>query len=192
MNDVLPPDKRTEVSTKPLQAQFFLSFAVLGAIVPFISVLLDERGLSKTQIGNVWAIASLGVIFTPLLVTFLADTTIAPRILMAALYVIAGGCLAALLPARGYWPILVCYALHTYALQPVFPLQDGIHFAAQAARRAVGLHEVPYHSVRFMGTIGYLVPATALYFFLRAGESLTAVVWCGIAFCAIGAINAFL
>jgi PPP family 3-phenylpropionic acid transporter len=192
MNERLSPVPHSEVSTHPLRAQFFLSFAVLGAIVPFISVLLDERGLSKTQIGNVWAIASLGVIFTPLLVTFLADTAIPPRFLMAGLYAIAGGCLVALLPARGYWPIWVCYALHTYALQPAFPLQDGIHFAAQAARRAVGLPEVPYHAVRFMGSIGYLVPATALYFFLRAGESLNAAVWCGIAFCAAGVVNAFL
>ena len=49
-------------STKP---QYFFSYAVLGSVVPFLSVLLAERGLSDSQIGDVWAISTLGVIFTP-------------------------------------------------------------------------------------------------------------------------------
>src|SRR5436190_3104955 len=158
-------------SPRATWVQFFLSFAVLGSVVPFLSVLLAERGLSKAQIGNVWAVSALGVIFTPILVTLLADTAIRPRVLMAGLFVLSAAFLALLWPARAYGPILALYALHVLCLQPCFPLQDGIHFAAQAARRAAGLTEVPYTAVRIGGTAGYLVPAVALYFVLSRGDA---------------------
>ena len=173
-------------STKP---QYFFSYAVLGSVVPFLSVLLAERGLSDSQVGDVWAVSTLGVIFTPILVTLLADTAVAPRLLMAALFCLAGLFLAVLMPAQTFWPILVLYSLHQFALQPVFPLQDGVHFAAQALRRDHGLPEAPYHTVRVWGTIGYIIPSAALYFALKPGHSLTPTIVCGIAFCAIGAIG---
>jgi PPP family 3-phenylpropionic acid transporter len=175
-------------STKP---QYFLSYAVLGSLVPFVSVLLAERGLDKSQIGTVWAVASLGVVVTPVLVTLLADTAIAARLLMAGLFVLAGFFLAGLWGARTFWPILILYALHTFALQPVFALQDGIHFAAQSIRRTRGLDEVPYHTVRVWGTIGYILPSTLLWFLLRPGESMTPAVGCGTAFCALSVVSAF-
>jgi PPP family 3-phenylpropionic acid transporter len=177
-------------SPRTTQFQYFLSFAVLGAIVPFVSVLLAERGLSKAEIGNVWAVSALGVILTPILVTLLADTAIQPRFLMAALYALTATFLALLWPAKSYVPILALYALHTFCLQPVFPLQDGIHFAAQAARRAIGMPEIPYTAVRIWGTAGYFVPSVALYFVLKEGGSTGAVLVCGLSFAAIGAVNA--
>jgi PPP family 3-phenylpropionic acid transporter len=174
-------------STKP---QYFLSFAVLGSIVPFASVLLAERGLSKAQIGTAWAVQSVAVIVTPIVVTLLADLAVPARVLLGGLFALAGLALAGLAGAQGFWPILVFYALHNVALQPVFPLQDGVFFASQAARRAAGLKEVAYPHVRVMGTIGYILPSVVLYFWLRGGGSMTPVLGCGIVFCAISAAYA--
>jgi PPP family 3-phenylpropionic acid transporter len=175
-------------STKP---QYFLVYAVLGSVVPFLSVLLAERGLSKEQIGTVWAASSFSVTITPLLVTLLADTAVAARVLMGGLYALAAIFLVALIPIHDYRLILVFYALHTFALQPIFPLQDGVHFAAQQTRKALGLAEIPYHTVRVWGTIGYIVPAVALFFVLRRGASMTPALACGAAFCAAGVAYAF-
>jgi PPP family 3-phenylpropionic acid transporter len=168
---------------------------VLGSLVPFVSVLLAERGLSRSQIGTVWAVQSLSVVVTPILVTLLADTAVAARVLLVALFAVAGAALAGLSGAAGFWPILAFYALHNFALQPVFPLQDGVHFAAQAQRKAAGLKEVPYPSVRVWGTIGYIVPSVGLYFWLQRGgeeKSMTPILWCGIIACAISATYAAL
>lgn len=175
-------------STKP---QFFLSFAVLGSIMPFLSVLLAERGLSNSQIGDLFAISSLGVIFTPILVTFLADTSIPARFLMAALFALAGLALFALVPVQTFWPIVALYSLHMFALQPAFPLQDGIHFAAQSLRREKNLTEIPYHTVRVWGTIGYIVPGAVLYFFLQPGKSMTPILYAGVVCCMLGVVNSF-
>jgi PPP family 3-phenylpropionic acid transporter len=175
-------------STKP---QYFLSFAVLGAIIPSFSVLLAERGLDKAHIGNIFAISNLAVIFTPLLITLLADTAIAPRYLMAALFALSGLFLAGLIPLHSFWPIVALYSLHMLALQPTFPLQDGIHFAAQAQRREKNLPEIPYHTVRVWGTIGYIVPGAVLYFILTPNGTMTPILYVGVAVCALGVIYAF-
>lgn len=170
-------------STKP---QFFMSYAVLGSIVPFLPVLLADRGLSKPQIGLVIAVSSLGIILTPLLITALADTRFAGRWLLAILFALAGIFAAAMLPVHGFAPVLILYALHALALQPIFPLQDGIHFAAQAQRIRMGLAEIGYHSARLFGTLGYILPGTLLYFFLKPGQSMNPTLWCGVIFAAIG------
>src|SRR3954469_6651632 len=78
-------------STKP---QYFLSFAVLGSVVPFASVLLAERGLSKAQIGTAWAVQSLAVVVTPIVVTLLADLAVSARVLLVGLFGLAGLSLA--------------------------------------------------------------------------------------------------
>jgi PPP family 3-phenylpropionic acid transporter len=176
-------------STRP---QYFLSFAVLGSLVPFISVLLAEWGLSRSQIGTAWAVQSLSVVVTPLLVTLLADLAVPAWALLVGLFAVAGAALAGLMGASAFWPILVCYALHNVALQPVFPLQDGVHFAAQSVRRSMGLAEIPYATVRVFGTIGYIVPSVGLYFWLRGGGSMNKILPCGIVFCAVAAAYALL
>jgi PPP family 3-phenylpropionic acid transporter len=122
----------------------------------------------------------------------LADMAVPARALLVALFSIAGAALAGLAGAHGFGPILLFYSLHYFALAPVFPLQDGVHFAAQARRKALGLAEVPYHAVRVYGTIGYIVPAGALYFWLRAGGSMTPILWCGLLACTVAAAYALL
>jgi PPP family 3-phenylpropionic acid transporter len=174
-------------STKP---QYFLSYAVLGSMIPFLSVLLDERGLSKTEIGRVNSAGSLAVMLTPVLITLLADTAVAGRFLMAALFTLAGAFALAMAPARAAVALTVLYAAHCLARAPIFPLQDGIHFAAQARRNQRGLAEIPYHSVRVWGTLGYILPSLVLYFFLRPGSSVTGALYCCAAFCALGAVYA--
>ena len=97
-----------------------------------------------------------------------------------------------LVPVQAFWPIVVLYSLHMFALWPAFPLQDGIHFAAQSLRRENGLAEVPYHTVRVWGTVGYIVPGAVLYFFLQPGKSMTPILYAGVACCILGIVNSFL
>lgn len=176
-------------STKP---QYLLSFAVIGSIVPYLSILLAHRGLSNLEIGYVTSAASLGVFFTPIFVTLLADTGIPGRYLMAALYAVAGLAAALMLQATTFAEVLVYYALHALAISPVLPLQDGIHFSAQEARKRAGLPEVPYHAARVWGTVGYIVPGMVLYFVLAAPGRMSATIWFAMAFCAAGLLYALL
>src|SRR3954449_7289282 len=70
--------------------QYFLTFAVMGSVLPFLPVFLEERGLSRAQIGYVLGWANLGTALTPVLVTLLADAAVPGRRLMTLLLALAG------------------------------------------------------------------------------------------------------
>jgi PPP family 3-phenylpropionic acid transporter len=171
-----------------IRAQFFLAFAVMGAVLPFLSVFLKERGLSNAQVGYVTGAASAGVVLTPVLVTLLADAAVAGRVLMAVVFTASAALLVATVGAAGFWPILACYALHALAFAPVTPLQDGIYFAA-AARDP---QAPPYHVVRVWGTVGFIMPSVVLYFVLTQGGTMGAALACGALLCMAGAVNALI
>ncbi len=128
---------------RSLKTQYFLTYAVLGNLLPFLPVYLAARGLSRPQIGQVLAAGSFAILVTPTLVGFLADTHVDPRRLMAALCLFAGATAAALYFVNGFWPILSLYALHNLAFIPFISLQDGMNFSLQQdflrADRRLGL-----------------------------------------------------
>jgi PPP family 3-phenylpropionic acid transporter len=174
--------------------QYLLTFGVMGSMMPFISVFLAERGLSRTQIGYVTGTAGLGILLSPILVAWLADTSIAGRRLMAVVFVLAGLMIAGLLGAWGFWSILTLYALQGLAFAPVHSLQDGIYFVAQRQREQRGLAVTAYHTVRVFGTIGYIIPSVVLYvlyWILQKQSSVSAALVAGAACCLLGAINSF-
>jgi PPP family 3-phenylpropionic acid transporter len=172
-----------------IRAQYFLTYGAIGSVMPFLPVFLDERGLSRTQIGYVMGAASLGVVLTPVLITLLADTAVAGRVLMAGLFAIAASLLATMVGLHGFWPILACYTLHALAFAPVAPLQDGVYFAA-AARDPTA---PPYHAVRVWGTFGYIAPSAVLYFVLtRRDDSVAPAMIGGALMCFGGMLNALL
>jgi len=89
-------------AVRGMRAQYFLSFGVIGAVLPFLSVFLHDRGLTRTQIGYVTAAASFGVVLTPVLITLLADAAMAGRVLMAGVFAASGVLLAAVLGVHGF------------------------------------------------------------------------------------------
>jgi len=176
------------LAVRSIRAQYFFAFGMMGAVLPFLSVFLKERDLTRTQIGYVTGVASFGIVLTPVLITLLADAAVAGRVLMAGVFATSGALLVALLGVHGFWPILACYALHALAFAPAAPLQDGIYFAAAARDRDAP----PYHAVRVWGTIGYIVPSVVLYFVLTRAGSVSPALACGAAMCLAGALNALL
>jgi PPP family 3-phenylpropionic acid transporter len=176
---------------QPLKAQFFLSYAVIGCLVPYLPIYLASHGLPKPQIGQVLAIAAVATILSPVLVTLLADARLSGRILMAALFTVAGAMLVILLPLHRFMPIAAAYLLHSLAIRPALPLQDGLYFTIQQKSKLTGLAEEPYHRVRIFGSIGYMVPSFLLYFLFLIWPSGTWIaVVCGIAVAILGWINA--
>src|SRR4051812_36502630 len=109
---------------QPLKAQFSLSYAVIGCLVPYMPIYLQSHGLPKAQIGQVLAISAVATILSPVLVTLLADARLPGRLLLAGLFAIAGAALAILLPLHRFIPIAAVYLLHSLAIRPALPLQD--------------------------------------------------------------------
>ena len=169
-----------------MKAQYFLSFGVLGAWVPIISVWFREQSLTLSQIGSIYAAAGVALALTPVLMTLIADTKVDPRHLLSLLLVLGGVTFLGVwaVGSKGYAAILAAWGLHNISYAAVLPLQDGINFAVHERRKERGEKTEPYHRVRIWGTFGYIVPSAILYALLKLGYPVSA-------FFPIGAACAF-
>ncbi|MFI5377728.1 MAG: MFS transporter [Tepidisphaerales bacterium] len=183
-----PPDNSAR-TLRALKAQFFISFAVLGAFWPYLSVYFQERGLSDSQIGWVFAAACVPNIFSPFATTLLADTRLNARRLLAWLFVLGGVTMGLLHVARGFWAILGAFVLYRATYASILPLQDGINFSLQESRRSRGIEPVPYHRVRIWGSIGYMAPSFIIYLLMQWGCGTSVSLSTTIALCAMAALN---
>ncbi len=186
------PPRTAALALRATKAQFFFSFAVLGAFFPYLSVYFRERSLSDTQIGWVFAASCIPNLLSPFITTLLADTRLNARRLLAWLFVFAGIAMGLLFYARGFWAILLAYVLHRAMFAGILPLQDGLNFALQELRKGQGLDPEPYHRVRIWGSIGYMVPSFALYFLMAWGCPTSISLLGALVVCGLGAANLFL
>ena len=186
-----------------LRSQYFLSFAVMGAVLPFLPVYLSRRGLSDTQIGIVLATQGVAILLTPPLVTLLADLRQPARRLLAVLFLGVTAALLGLWAANGFWPLLAIHALYSLALAPIMPMQDGLtfhlHETAAAAKDSEemakasptnSVRSTRYHRVRVWGTVGFIIPSVVLWFILRGDTDLGWVLGLGALIAGLAALNA--
>jgi PPP family 3-phenylpropionic acid transporter len=175
---------------RDLRIQYVLTFAMLGTVLPYVSVFFRQAGLSPAQVGLAWAIWSAGLMVSPAVITMLADAHIDPRRLLSMASVVSALALLALGFADGVWAVLGVWAVYCFASMPILPLQDGIHFSQQRRRRENGDEPTPYPRVRIWGTIGYMVPSVLLFALLWVGMSLRVVLMTGFAFGILAALQA--
>ena len=164
-----------------LRVQYFLTYCVIGAVLPFVSVFFREAGLTQAQVGYAWSIWSAAVVLSPVLVTLAADAHADPRRLLTLASLLTAASLLALGFVRGVGPILWVWAVYCLASLPILPLQDGVPFSEQCRRQERRQPQRPYHLVRVWGTIGFIVPSVLLFVLLQLGMSLRAAMWTGAA-----------
>lgn len=153
---------------RPLQIQFFLSYAIVGSLSPLLSVFLqEEKGLSPSRIGMALALVSASNLISPTLMTLLADTRLQTRHILALAYASTAVMLAILLGPTSWWLTLTLMAGYGLSIVAMFPLQDGLYFSAAQEARESGQAVVEYPGVRVWGTIGFMVPALLLYAWLH-------------------------
>lgn len=166
-----------------IKGQYFLTFAVVGCVLPYLSPYLVHRGFDEAGVGLILGCGAAAVIVTPVLVTLLADAWWPARRVMAGVYLAAGAALTALLCVERFWLLLICWVGFQLAFCPSFALQDGLNFQHQHRRRAEGLAVVPYHQVRLWGTFGFVLPSLVMYMLLRVGVALPVSLVAGVGFC---------
>ncbi|MEM1107770.1 MAG: MFS transporter [Planctomycetota bacterium] len=178
---------------RAIKSQFFLSFTVMGSVLPYLSVFLDDRGLTMGQIGWVLSLTGVAVIVSPVVTAALADTRVQGRTLLGLMFAGSGLTLGLLALTEDYWPILIVHGLFALAFAPVTSLQDALYFQRREELEADGQTAQDYHVVRVFGTFGFIVPSLVLYFVLRYTDVDTAAaVWCSAVCCGVGVLNAFL
>ncbi len=153
-----------------LALNVFSTFLVIGAYVPFLPIWLEGKGISKVEIGLIFAVSLWAKIPIGLLVSSIADQTgDRKKILVAASFItFAGFCVFPFL--NGFWPILVAWAVVGTLLTTLIPLADNL--AIIAVKRI----QMDYGKVRLWGSVAFiLVSILGGYYLELQGDSPAAV-----------------
>ncbi len=178
----------------PLKRQYFLSYAVIGSVMPLISVFLrQEGGFNFLQIGIATSLMALPMLFSPVIMTFLADRNVDPRRIMAFSFLASATMLSGIFFSRSISLTLALYFFHGLFFVAMMPLLDGIFFTS--ARSNEGNDDqkgTGYPLVRVWGTIGFIVPSLILYYPLREGAPASTILPVAVLFCLLSLGNSFL
>ncbi len=177
---------------RALKLQFFLSYAIVGSLAPLLSVYLrDEKGFDKTQIGLALSGTAIASLFSPLLMTLLADLRVDARRILAGSYAATAAILICLNFTSGFFVTSVALAIYGVSIVAMFPLQDGFFFSAKRRADSAGDPAPAYPAVRVWGTAGFILPSVALWYALEFGANTSAITYCGAAFAVLSLANSF-
>jgi len=176
-----------------IRFQYFLFFAVAGSTLPFLSIYFEQIGLSRTEIGYIFAVAGLGILVMPVVLTLLADVKLEQRFLLAVMFGCSALMLLGLMSVTTFAWVFVMYGLFSLVFSGVASLQDGLFFSVKAMQSADAQAEATqgYHRARVFGTLGFMTPSLLLFFLLDVGWPLISVIVCAVALCVVGVGNAF-
>lgn len=142
-----------------LASSYFFSFAAYGATLPFLPLILHERGLSDPQISLVLSAAGLASIFAPLILSHLADRHFAVRRILAALSLLSA-CIAPffLIVHTAISAFVVAISFFSMMI-PLLTTLDA--FAVNFVGKAAATGDKPtgrnFSSFRIWGSIGFPV-----------------------------------
>jgi MFS transporter, PPP family, 3-phenylpropionic acid transporter len=173
-----------------INVQYMITYGIQGCVFPYAPILFKQRGLDETQIGYALGLSSFCVLFTPGLLSALADAHIDPRKLMAGAYTAAAMALVAVFYSYSAVGLVALWVVFSLASMPIIPLQDGVFFATQRRRESAGLMPQPYHKVRVWGTVGFILPTLVLFPLIDHGLSVAVTALAGAVVCAVGAMQA--
>lgn len=175
-----------------IRRQFFLSYAVIGSVMPLMTVFLKEQGgFSYFQIGLSMSFTSVPMLCSPALITLLADRNVDARRILTVAFTCSASVLTLMYLSTSVVFTLVLFVFHGLAFVAMIPLQDGYFFSFAEERRKAGEIVLPYPMVRVWGTVGFIVPSLVLFIPLARGASAKAILPCAVVFCLLSIANSF-
>jgi len=134
-----------------LSGSYFWYFAILGLIVPFLSVFLDHRGFNSIEIGEILAIFTATKIIGPAMWAIIADKRGEQLsiIRFGALLTFFSFCL--MFFADGYWPIVFVLAIFSIFWTAILPQMEVL--TLYSIRKSAKI----YARIRLWGSIGFIV-----------------------------------
>ena len=182
------------MSAFPLKLQFFVTYGVLGCLGPITALFLrDAKGFSPRQIGITLALSTIGMLVSPAVMAWLADREVDTRKILRFIFVATAGALVGVHFAERASLVTTGWAVYSILFIPVLPLLDGYYFNHERAHGdGRGGADGSYQFVRVWGTIGFMVPAIAVYFIIDRTGSIADALWCGVAWCGLSFASTFL
>lgn len=176
----------------PLRRQFFLSYAVIGSVMPLMTVFLREQGgFDFWQIGLAMSLMSVPMLCSPALITLLADRNLDARRILAVAYSCSAIVLSALYFSESIALTLTLFVFHGLSFVAMLPLQDGYYFSLAEEARKKGATVATYPLVRVWGTVGFILPSLILFYPLSKGAPAGSILPCAVGFCLLSLANSF-
>lgn len=144
-----PPDEARGLW--PLRAFYLCSFGALGALFPYLPLLLASRRLDDAEISWVMVLVPIFNLATPPLWGALADALRARLQLLRLASAMCGLAVLLLLPDWGFTGALAAVACISLFRAPQTSLADAATYAVTGTRRA------DYATVRVWGSLGFAV-----------------------------------
>ncbi|NLT71585.1 MAG: MFS transporter [Verrucomicrobiaceae bacterium] len=175
-----------------IRRQFFLSYAVIGSVMPLMTVFLKEQGgFSYLQIGLAQSLMSVPMLCSPALITLLADRNLDARVILAAAFTCSATVLSLIFFSTSITLTLTLFVFHGLAFVAMLPLQDGYFFSLAEKHRKLGRPVPEYPLVRIWGAVGFIVPSLILFYPLSRGAEPRMILPCAILFCLFSLANSF-
>jgi len=173
-----------------LKRQFFLSFAVIGSVMPLMTVFLrGQGGFDFLQLGIASALMGIPMLFSPALLTLLADRNVDPRRILTISYFFSGIVLLGIYFSPNITVTFILYFFHGLSFVAMLPLQDGFFFSLTEQHRKEGKKVIAYPFMRVWGTVGFILPSLLLFIPLRNGAAPSAILPVAVGFCFLSLIN---
>ncbi len=132
---------------------YFLQFAAVAFLMPFLVLFYQERGFNGPQIGLLTGLSPLITLVGAPLWTAIADRTRQHRLVMS-LTLLAGSLITFAIPfLQVFAPVLAASLLTSFCFAPVSSLADN------ATMAMLGDEKDMYGRVRLGGTLGYALAA---------------------------------
>src|SRR5918998_2805060 len=111
-----------------------LMYAAFGVSSPFMPAFFESRGLAPEQLGIVFALGTAVRLISGPFAGRIADLMQALRAVLAICTALSALVALGLLPAHGFWILLLVSLCHAAALAPVTTLADALAIRAAAPR----------------------------------------------------------
>lgn len=172
---------------RSLYVAMVLQFAIGGAVVPFISMFLRDKGLDFGHISLVLLASSSTLLFFPFLWGMLADRVIPLNRLFALLNLLIFVMLAAFSTQTTFPGFLVCFAFFYAAFNPSLTLINALSF------HHLERPQEQFGRVRAWGSLGWILPSFPIFLWLTAHASpkLDFVLYLGMALSLAMGVAAF-
>ncbi|MDC0267865.1 MFS transporter [bacterium] len=160
-----------------------MQFAVGGSILPFMSMWLQENGLSFASIGTIFSVASSTFLVFPFLWGMIADRYVPIQKVFTFLNVMTCLALFFMQTQTGFGGILISFLLFYSFYHPTFTLINALSFQYLANPRE------QFGFLRAFGSLGWMIPSAVIFAWLmkRNESSMHFVLYLGMAFALITA-----
>jgi MFS family permease len=166
-----------------------VQFALGGAVIPFASLLLRDRGLDFSAISRILLASSSTLLVFPFVWGMLADRFVPLNRLFTVLNVLAFGCLLLFSAQNSFWGLLLAFTGFYACFNPTLTLINALsfHHLQNPAQQ--------FATLRAWGSLGWILPSLPIYLWLiRSGSTgLDITLGLGLAFaCLMILISLFL